>query len=53
MLIAVIPLMFVIVGLLMWALCSNAKLQEAGRIMFFCGLLVLTFSLAGKTVTLG
>lgn len=28
-------------GLLMYALCTNGKLAEIGRIMFFCGLFVL------------
>jgi len=28
-----------VIGLLMYALCTNPKLQEIGRIAFFCGLL--------------
>jgi Na+/phosphate symporter len=30
-----------LVGLLMYVLASNPKLQELGRLMFFAGLLVL------------
>ena len=34
-----ITLLVALVGLLMYALCGNPKLQEVGRLMFFCGLL--------------
>lgn len=30
---------FAIVGLLMYALCTDAKLQEIGRMTYFAGLL--------------
>lgn len=48
-----VPLLVAIVGLLMYVLASNAKIAEIGRIAFFCGLLVLTFQLAGSVVPLG
>jgi Na+/phosphate symporter len=35
-----------LIGVLMYALCANPKLQELGRIAFFCGL--LTFLLNGQ-----
>lgn len=35
-----LPLLVAVIGLLMYALCSNPKLQEVGRIMFFCGTFV-------------
>ena len=38
-------LLVALVGVLMYALCVNPKLQEIGRIMFFAGL--LAFLLAG------
>jgi Na+/phosphate symporter len=38
-------LLVALVGVLMFALCVNPKLQEIGRIMFFCGL--FTFLLNG------
>lgn len=34
-----LPLLVALIGVLMYALCANPKLQEIGRIMFFCGLL--------------
>ncbi len=52
--IIVFSLLIAIIGLLMYALCSNGKLQEIGRIMFFCGLLawLLAFLLGGGVGTL-
>ncbi len=38
------PLLVLIIGLLMYALAINPKVQELGRIMFFCGLFVLLSS---------
>lgn len=49
--IAYIPLVFVILGLLMYALCANPKLQEIGRLAFAYSFLVLMFTLAGKTLS--
>ena len=37
--IIVIPLLVALIGLLMYALSANPKLEEIGRIMFFAGLL--------------
>jgi len=42
MIIVFVPALVMIIGLLMYALAANPKLQEIGRIMFFCGLLALT-----------
>jgi Na+/phosphate symporter len=53
MAIAVVPLVVLVVGLLMWALASNPKIAEAGKIMFFCGVLILTMSMAKTTLSLG
>lgn len=53
MLIAIWPLVIAIVGILMYALCSNPKLQEIGRIMFFCGFFFLTSVLSHSTLRLG
>lgn len=51
--IAIFPLVVLIVGLLIYfAAAANPKLAEVGRLMFACGLLVLCFSLAGKTLRL-
>lgn len=53
MAVAVAPLAIAVLGLLMWVLASNPKVSEAGRILFFCGALVLTMSLAKETFRLG
>lgn len=42
-----LTLLVALIGVLMYALCAQPKLQEIGRIMFFCGL--LAFLLAGAT----
>jgi len=34
-----LPLLIALIGVLMYALCTNPKLQEIGRIMFWTGLL--------------
>lgn len=43
MLIAIVPVLVLVIGILLWALATNPVLKEAGRIMFFCGLLVVCF----------
>lgn len=50
MLVSWIVLLIAVAGLLLWALAAHAILKEAGRIMFFCGLLATCFVLAGKAV---
>lgn len=52
MAVAVAPMAVAVAGLLLWALASNPKASEAGRILFFCGVLVLTASMAKETVRL-
>jgi len=34
-----LPLLVALIGVLMYALCTNPKLSEIGRIMFWTGLL--------------
>jgi len=46
--IAYLPLLISIIGLLLYGFAGNSKLQEVGRIMFFCGILVVTMHLGGK-----
>lgn len=53
MLIAIFPLIIALIGVLMYALCTSSKLQEIGRIMFFCGMFVITWTLAKETFHLG
>lgn len=53
MLIAIVPVLVLIAGLLLWVLSSNPKVAEAGRILFFCGAFVTTQVLAESTIRLG
>jgi hypothetical protein len=39
-----VTLLVALIGVLMYALCTNPKLAEIGRIMFFCGLLAFLFT---------
>ncbi len=50
MIIAYVPLFVALLGLLLYALASNAKVQECGRLMFFAGMLVFLFTVSGKTI---
>ena len=53
MMIALVPLVVALVGVLVYALSSNAKVMEIGRLAYFVGLLWLVFKLASKTLHLG
>lgn len=53
MVIAIIPLIIAVIGLLMYALAANPKVQEAGRLVFFAGIFVLTWVFAKQTVSIG
>lgn len=52
MIIAFVPAIFAVVGLLLYILATNPKLQEIGKLTFFAGFLVTMFTLASKTVHL-
>lgn len=47
-----LPAAVAIVGLLVYVLSSNPKASELGRILLFCGVLVLLFVLARDVVKL-
>jgi hypothetical protein len=51
-LIAIIPLLVCVVGLLVYVLASQAKVVELGRLAFFAGLLVSLLVFATKVVKL-
>ena len=53
MLIAIIPVIALVVGLLLWALASNALTKEIGRIMFAAGLLVTLLVAAHYSIRIG
>jgi ABC-type arginine transport system permease subunit len=48
-----LTLIVAIVGVLMYVLCANPKLQEIGRLMFFAGLLAFLIGAAPELVRLG
>lgn len=45
-----LSLLVAIVGVLMYALCANAKLSEIGRLAFFAGLFVFLLQAAPHLV---
>ena len=51
--IAIVPLLAAIAGVLLYALASNVVLKEVGRGLFWCGTLVTLLVLAHKTVSIG
>jgi len=54
MLIAIVPLLAAIVGLLMYALCATgSKPEKVGFVLFWTGTLVTLMSVATHTVKLG
>lgn len=52
-LITIVPILFMVVGALMYALCANPKLAELGRLMFQAGAIAVCIAYAGRGVTLG
>lgn len=50
--VVLLPLLIAVVGVLVYALASNPKVQEMGRIAFFCGLLAFLLAGAQNVVTL-
>lgn len=53
MLITIIPVLFMVVGALMYGLSANPKLAEIGRILFWAGSFAVALTYAGRGVTLG
>jgi hypothetical protein len=53
MLIAIIPLVAAVCGLLVWLLATNPKAAEAGRLLFFCGVFWLVASVSRETLSIG
>ena len=44
-------LLVALIGLLMYALCANPKLQEIGRISYFAGLLAFLLNSVGPMIS--
>ena len=53
LLITIIPILMMIIGALMYALCANPKLAEMGRLLFAAGAFAVAFYFAGKGVSIG
>ncbi len=47
-----LSILVALVGILMFALCDNAKLSEIGKISFFCGLLAFLLQVSPKMIDL-
>ncbi len=53
MAIAILPVVFAIVGALLYVLATRAELKELGRLTFASGMLALAFALAAHVVRIG
>lgn len=53
MLVAIIPLLVAVAGLVIYAMSDNPKTAECGRLMFACGLLAVCFIAAHQTFRIG
>lgn len=51
--IALVPILVMLLGLGLWFIASNGKVQEAGRLLFFVGAFWLVQSFAGDTIRIG
>jgi hypothetical protein len=51
-LVALVPVLAAVIGVLVYALASNAKVAELGRLTFFAGLFVALLVFATKVVKL-
>ena len=49
--IALVPVLAIILGVLLYVVPASPKLAELGRILYAAGVLVLLYSLAGHTVS--
>ncbi len=49
--IAIVPVLAMIIGALVYALSSNGKVAELGRLTFGAGVLVFVYSLASHAVS--
>ena len=52
MIIAIVPIVAALIGLLTYVLAASPKASEIGRILFSCGVLVALFTAASHTIRL-
>ncbi len=53
MALAIVPILMIVVGILMFALAANSKVQEAGRLALAAGLIGLAIAYATHMVHIG
>jgi Na+/phosphate symporter len=53
MLIAIVPLLMIVAGALIYGLATNPKVAEIGRLCLQAGLIALAFAYAGHVVGVG
>lgn len=52
MVIAILPVVFVVVGILLNALSANALVKDIGKAMYWAGFFVLAYVNAAKVISL-
>lgn len=52
MILSYVSVLFMIVGVLMYALAGNPKVAEIGRLLFACGALAFALEMGGKGLRL-
>ncbi len=53
MIIALVPLLAALIGLLMYFVCTNPKVVELGRTLMWCGILITLVAAMNHVVTVG
>lgn len=53
LLITIIPILFMVIGALVYALAANPKVAELGRLTFWAGAFAVALYFAGKGVSIG
>lgn len=53
MIIAIVPLLIAVLGLLIYVLASNAKVVEVGRALMWCGILVTLLAAMSRVIKIG
>lgn len=48
-----LALIVAVAGLIVWFVSTNPKVAEAGKILFFTGMLAFLFAVSGKIVRVG
>jgi|HubBroStandDraft_4_1064222.scaffolds.fasta_scaffold04316_2 hypothetical protein len=49
--IAIIPILMIVVGALVYALSTNGKVAELGRLTFLAGIIALAFAFSERSIS--